>query len=235
MPIPFNVGHCRGITERFKNQIQHNSNYVVFSDSGKSLVTSPLLEVWARTRQRNICAEIPVSRSITARSERVQRHNAQSDGGQSTDTVSERVPTRQRTANEQRESQDEARTKQEKTKNWTPNELRKTQRTEGEQWKMSVYSVQIRAFLGVFCVRYIIILLMPLQRRTEPQRAVITHSESSIIKTCCKYQFLQTVWRIRATPHFTTFHIIWQCFNNVCIVLIRNQTDSTQHTTNLMK
>ena len=24
---------------------QHNSNYVVFSDSGKSLVTSPLLEV----------------------------------------------------------------------------------------------------------------------------------------------------------------------------------------------
>ena len=91
MPIPFNVGHCRGITERFKSQIQHNSNYVVF--------------------------EIPVSRSITARSERVQRHNAQSDGGQSTDTVSERVPTRQRTANEQRESQDEARTKQEKTKN----------------------------------------------------------------------------------------------------------------------
>lgn len=45
MPIPFNVGHCRGITERFKSQIQHNSNYVVFSDSGKSLVTSPLLEV----------------------------------------------------------------------------------------------------------------------------------------------------------------------------------------------
>lgn len=62
-----------------------------------------LLEVWARTRQRNICAEIPVSRSITSRSERVQRHNAQSDGGQSTETVSERVPTRQRTANEQRE------------------------------------------------------------------------------------------------------------------------------------
>ena len=105
MPIPFNVGHCRGITERFKSQIQHNSNYVVFSDSGKSLVTSPLLEVWARTRQRNICAEIPVSRSITARSERVQRHNAQSDGGQSTDTVSERVPTGQRTAREQREIQ----------------------------------------------------------------------------------------------------------------------------------
>ena len=40
MPIPFNVGHCRGITERFKSQIQHNSNYVVFSDSGKSLVGS---------------------------------------------------------------------------------------------------------------------------------------------------------------------------------------------------
>ncbi len=95
MPIPFNVGHCRGITERFKSQIQHNSNYVVFSDSGKSLVTSPWLEVWARTRQRNICAEIPVSRSITSRSERVQRHNAQSDGG--------KVPTRQRTEREQRE------------------------------------------------------------------------------------------------------------------------------------
>ena len=128
---------------------QHNSNYVVFSDSGKSLAISPLLEVWARTRQN-------------------------------TETVSERVPTR--TAREQRGSQDEARTKQEKTKNWTPNELRGSQeRTEGEQWKMSVYSVQIRAFLGVFCVRYIIILPMPLQRRTEPQRATTTHSESSVI------------------------------------------------------
>ena len=47
---------------------------------------------------------------------------------------------------------------------------------------MSVYSVQIRAFLGVFCVRGIIILPMPLQRRTEPQRATTTHSESDIIQ-----------------------------------------------------
>ena len=137
---------------------QHNSNYVVFSDSGKSLAISPLLEVWARTRQN-------------------------------TETVSERVPTR--TAREQRgkiikavrkprRSMNEAREK--KTKNWTPNKLRGSQeRTEGEQWKMSVYSVQIRAFLGVFCVRYIIILPMPLQRRTEPQRATTTHSESSVI------------------------------------------------------
>ena len=45
MPKKCNVGHCRAVTERFKSQIQHNSNYVVFSDSGKSLVTSPLLEV----------------------------------------------------------------------------------------------------------------------------------------------------------------------------------------------
>ena len=43
-----NVGHCKGIYERFESQIQHNSNYVVFSDSRKSLVTSPLLEVSER-------------------------------------------------------------------------------------------------------------------------------------------------------------------------------------------
>ena len=40
MPIPFNVGHCRGITERFKSQTQHNSSYVVFSDSGKACYIS---------------------------------------------------------------------------------------------------------------------------------------------------------------------------------------------------
>ena len=100
MPIPFNVGHCRGITERFKSQIQHNSNYVVFSDSGKSLAISPLLEVWARIQQGNICAKIPVSRFITAWWKCIAWQSAQSDGGQSTETVSERVQTR--TAREQR-------------------------------------------------------------------------------------------------------------------------------------
>ena len=110
---------------------QHNSNYVVFSDSGKSLAISPLLEVWARIQQGNICAKIPVSRFITAWWKCIAWQSAQSDGGQSTDTVSERVPTRQRTANEQRESQDEARTKQEKTKNWTPKELRKNSTNRG--------------------------------------------------------------------------------------------------------
>lgn len=127
MPIPFNVGHCRGITERFKSQIQHNSNYVVFSDSGKSLVTSPLLEVWAGTRQ-------------------------------STETVSERVPTR-----------------------WTKNEPRKKSAISFKDFKR-VYSVQIRAFLGVFCVRYIIILPMPLPCIVERLRATTTHSESDIIQ-----------------------------------------------------
>ena len=29
MPIKCNVGHCRGLYESFKSQIQHNSNYVV--------------------------------------------------------------------------------------------------------------------------------------------------------------------------------------------------------------
>ena len=110
---------------------QHNSNYVVFSESWKSLVISPLLEVWARIQQGNICAKIPVSRFTTAWWKCIAWQSAQSDGGQSTDTVSERVPTRQRTANEQRESQDEARTKQEKTKNWTPKELRKNSTNRG--------------------------------------------------------------------------------------------------------
>lgn len=171
------------------------------------------------------------------------RHDRREYSGIMHNQTADKVPIRYRReyqhGNEQRTNSEKVKMKHERSKRKLKIELRKnsekTQRTEGEQWKMSVYSVQIRAFLGVFCVRYIIILPMPLQRRTEPQRAVITHSESSIIKTCCKYQFLQTVWRIRATPHFTTFHIIWQCFNNVCIVLIRNQTDSTQHTTNLMK
>ena len=133
---------------------QHNSNYVVFSESWKSLVTSPLLEVWARTWQRNICAEIPVSRSITSRSERVQRHNAQSDGGQSTDTVSERVPTRQRTEREQRENQlkrwqsgEEVKTKHKRSKRKQKIELWKNSDTmkwtTGEQREMSVCSIQI--------------------------------------------------------------------------------------------
>lgn len=140
---------------------QHNSSYVVFSDSGKSLVTSPLLEVWARTRQRNICAEIPVSRSITSRSERVQRHNAQSDGGQSTETVSERVPTR-----------------------WTKNEPRKKSAISFKDFKR-VYSIQIQAFLGVFCVRYIIYTPYAF---TTPYRATESHYNAfwkQNYKSCC--------------------------------------------------
>ena len=37
MPKKCNVGHCRGITERFKSQIQHNSNYVVSFIGGSKL------------------------------------------------------------------------------------------------------------------------------------------------------------------------------------------------------
>ena len=50
MPIPFNVGHCRGITERFKSQIQHNSNYVVFSDSEKACYISPVGSIGRSTK-----------------------------------------------------------------------------------------------------------------------------------------------------------------------------------------
>ena len=69
MPIPFNVGHCRGSYERFKSKIQNNSSYVVFSDSGKSLAISPLLEVWAMTRQNTET----VSERVPTRPAREQR------------------------------------------------------------------------------------------------------------------------------------------------------------------
>ena len=57
MPIPFNVGHCRGITERFKSQIQHNSNYVVFSDSGKACYISPVGSIGRSTKTERTARE----------------------------------------------------------------------------------------------------------------------------------------------------------------------------------
>ena len=179
-----------------------------------------VLEVWARTRQRNICAEIPVSRSITSRSERVQRHNAQSDGGQSTDTVSERVPTRQRTANEQRESQDEARTKQEKTKNWTPKELRKNSTNRGRTMENECLQ---RSNTGVFrCVLC--------EGYNYTPYAFTVHcgaSESRYrlfwkqnYKSLLQVSILQTVWIIKATQYFIIIHnVLQQVIINFCCVV----------------
>ena len=117
------------------------------------------------------------------------RHDRREYSGIMHNQTADKVPIRYRReyqhGNEQRTNSEKVKMKHERSKRKLKIELRKnsekTQRTEGEQWKMSVYSVQIRAFLGVFCVRYIIILPMPLQRRTEPQRATTTHSESSVI------------------------------------------------------
>ena len=118
-----------GIVGALQSVLKAKPNITVvmlYFRTAERLVISPVLEVWAGTRQ-------------------------------STETVSERVPTR-----------------------WTKNEPRKKSAISFKDFKRA-YSIQIQAFLGVFCVKYIIILPMPLQRRTEPQRATTTHSESSVI------------------------------------------------------
>ena len=91
-----------------------------------------------------------------------------------------KVPKRYRReyqhGNKQRTNSEEVKTKHEPSKRIP----RKKSAISFKDFKRA-YSVQIQAFLGVFCVRGIIILPMPLQRRTEPQRATTTHSESSVI------------------------------------------------------
>ena len=121
-----------------------------------------MLEVWARTQQRNICAEIPVSRFITAWWKCIAWQSVQSDGG--------KVPTRQRTANKLRQNE----TNQEKRM------LFLSRLQEGLQRSNT------GVFRRVLCEVYNL-LPMPLQRHTEPQRAVITHSESRVIMPLYSY------------------------------------------------
>ena len=78
------------------------------------------------------------------------------------------------------------------THNQTADKVPKRQRTEREQREMSVYSVQIRAFLGVFCVRGIIILPMPLLCIVEPLRATTSDSESDIIQAAA---YSRNTWK----------------------------------------
>ena len=90
------------------------------------------------------------------------RHDRREYSGIMHNQTADKVPIRYRReyqhGNEQRTNSEKVKMKHERSKRKLKIELRKnsekTQRTEGEQWKMSVYSVQIRAFLGVFCVRY---------------------------------------------------------------------------------
>lgn len=112
------------------------------------------------------CAKIPVSRFITAWWKCIAWQSAQSDSRQSTDTVSERVPTRQRTESEQRENNN---CQVEKCWHSAKNSTKK---------KEGLQRSNISRFPSVLCEGY---NYTP-YAFTMPYRATTTHSESRIIK-----------------------------------------------------
>ena len=138
-----------------------------------------------------------------------------------------KVPKRYRREyqHEQRGNSEEVKTKHEQSKRIP----RKKGAISFKDFKRA-YSIQIQAFLGVFCVRGIIILPMPLRRNREPQRATTTHSESDIIQAATYSRNTRKQVNIRLYQNRTNVQnqsreIIQPCWK------YRGQAEQEQHQT----